>query len=298
LAITPVGDEARAQLPGAGLGEGVSGSDRDDGGLFELRADAAGLAASVQRVGGAENERVGGAGVRGADVREVDAGGEDVGAGAPGGEQRRGARNRGCRGRGGEHGGAERGGGVADVAGFADGVLGEPGGRDGQAADLVLAGGRVVPAFGFGGAVVVCVFCGSGFRPKQCRCSRRSRGSWWDGWARVRRVGCGPGRGGPAWRRPRAARRRWSGEGRGKLIGDGAAKGRQYGGGRSRKMPRGCDSRMAARGASRFVEDRGKRTGGKARARWQGLSRPYRRDEKLRCAPARRFPICIPPRGD
>lgn len=230
----------------------------------------------------------------------------------PRGRRRRGGRRRGCARRraaprsteprmprpGGEHGGAERGGGVADVAGFADGVLGEPGGRDGQAADLVLAGGRVVPAFGFGGAVVVCVFCGSGFRPKQCRCSRRSRGSWWDGWARVRRVGCGPGRGGPAWRRPRAARRRWSGEGRGKLIGDGAAKGRQYGGGRSRKMPRGCDSRMAARGASRFVEDRGKRTGGKARARWQGLSRPYRRDEKLRCAPARRFPICIPPRGD
>ena len=167
-----------------------------------------------------------------------------------------------------------------------------------QAADLVLAGGRVVPAFGFGGAVVVCVFCGSGFRPKPCRRDRRSRGSGWGGWARVRRVGRGPGRGGPAWRSPRAARRRWSGGGRGKLSGNGAAKGRQYGGGRSRKMPRGCDSRMAARGASRFVEDRGKRTGGKARARWQGLSSPYRRDEKVRCAPARRFPICIPPRGD
>ena len=90
MAITPVGDEARAQLPGAGLGEGVSGSDRDDGGRFELRADAAGLARPFRR-SGAENERVGGAGVRGADVREVDAGGADVGAGAPGEVQRRGA---------------------------------------------------------------------------------------------------------------------------------------------------------------------------------------------------------------
>ena len=163
-----------------------------------------------------------------------------------------------------------------------------------QAADLVLAGGRVVPAFGFGGAVVVCVFCGSGFRPKQCRRDRRSRGSGWGGWARARRVGRGPGRGGPAWRRQRGARRRWSG----RLIGGGAAKGRRDGGGRSRKMLRGCDSRMAARGAFRFVDNRGKRTGGKARATWQGLSSPWRGDGNVRCAPARRFPLGVPPRAD
>lgn len=65
MAITPVGDEARAQLPGAGFGEGVSGSDRDDGGLFELRADAAGLAASVQRVGGRKTSELGARGCAG-----------------------------------------------------------------------------------------------------------------------------------------------------------------------------------------------------------------------------------------
>ncbi len=53
MAITPVGDEARAQLPGAGLGEGVSRSDRGDGGRFELRADAAGLARPFRGSGGA-----------------------------------------------------------------------------------------------------------------------------------------------------------------------------------------------------------------------------------------------------